>query len=140
MHCFTKSVKYLVRGDPLQATSLCEYKAWGKKAKKHLQTALELQSQAGQSACIPAPHLVSVIVQLTIRRVRINTNSFAEDNQPFTRVFGHCHMSQWLPIAIKVYEQIHNEPLLTKKTYDGNEVWIVYNRGLFHSRPRAMPV
>ncbi|KAF5588518.1 hypothetical protein FPANT_6593 [Fusarium pseudoanthophilum] len=148
--CFGKCVKKLVRGEPLQATSLGEYNGWN-KVKKHLQTAMKLQCQTGHPACIPAPHLVSVIALLTIRRVRINTNSFAEDNQPFARLFGHCRMSQWLPIAIKFYEQMHNEPfilkivhninepILTKKNQDGNEVWVVYTSCPSTSGPRALP-
>lgn len=77
MLCFKRCVKKLVRGEPLQATSLDEYNGWN-KVKKHLQTAMDLQSRTGDSVCIPAPHLVSIIVLLTIRRVRIN--SLAEDN------------------------------------------------------------
>ncbi|KAG9504937.1 hypothetical protein J7337_004918 [Fusarium musae] len=76
MICFRKCVKELARGVPLQATSLGEYKRW-KKVKKHLDVAMELQSQTGHPACIPAPHLVSVIALLTIRRVRMNTEGFA---------------------------------------------------------------
>ncbi|KAL9569012.1 hypothetical protein ACKAV7_006879 [Fusarium commune] len=145
-----KCVKKLVRGEPLQAASMDEYKAW-KAVKKHLQTAMELQDQTGKPACIPAPHLVSVIVLLTIRHARINTNKFAEDNQPFMRLFGHYHMSQWLPIAIKFYEQMHNEPfileinqnanepVLDKKTQDGNEVWVVYASSPSPFGPHALP-
>ncbi|KAF5546790.1 hypothetical protein FMEXI_5481 [Fusarium mexicanum] len=121
------------------------------KVKKHLKTALELQSQTGYPSCIPAPHLVSVIVLLTIRRVRINTDRFAEDSQPFARLFGHCRMSQWLPIAIKFYEQIHNgpfilktvkgitEPMLTQLFQDDKMVSIIYTSGPSLPRLRALP-
>ncbi|RKL35921.1 hypothetical protein BFJ72_g8621 [Fusarium proliferatum] len=148
MLCFKRCVKKLVRGEPLQATSLDEYNGWN-KVKKHLQTAMDLQSRTWDSVCIPAPHLVSIIVLLTIRRVRIN--SLAEDNQPFARLFGHCHISRWLPIAIKFYEDMHNEPfilrlsrntiepILTKKTCDDNEVWVVWTSDPSPSGPRALP-
>ncbi|KAF5565627.1 hypothetical protein FNAPI_1555 [Fusarium napiforme] len=148
--CFRKCVKTLVRGEPLQATSLSEYKGW-KKVKKHLQTAIELQSQFGHHPCIPAPHLVSVIVVLTIRRLRINTDRFAEDNQTFARLFGHCRMSQWLPIAIKFNEQMCNEPFLLRtvqgvsepelisQSQGDNDAWVVLISGPSPSGPRALP-
>ncbi|CVK99248.1 uncharacterized protein FMAN_02125 [Fusarium mangiferae] len=113
--------------------------------------AVELQEQTGQPACIPAPHLVSVIVLLTIRRARINTDRFAKKNQPFARLFRHCQMAQWLPIAVKYYEQMHNEsfilktnqntkkPVITQKTQDGHEVWVVYTSGHSPSGPRTLP-
>ncbi|KAF5656128.1 hypothetical protein FCIRC_13766 [Fusarium circinatum] len=150
MICFRKCVKTLVHGEPLQATSLSEYKGW-KKVKRHLQTAIELQSQFGYPPCIPAPHLVSVIVVLTIRRLRIDTDRFAEDNQPFTRLFGHCHMSQWLPIAIKFNEQMRNEPFLLRtvqsinepelisQSWGDNDVWVVLTSDPSPSGSRALP-
>ncbi|KAF5689073.1 hypothetical protein FDENT_4576 [Fusarium denticulatum] len=150
MICFRKCVKTLVHGEPLQATSLSEYKGW-KKVKKHLQTAIEPQSQFGHPPCIPAPHLVSAIAVLTIRRLRINTDRFAEDNQSFTRLFGHCRMFQWLPIAIKFCEQMHNEPFLLRtvqginepelisQSQDDNDVWVVLTSGPSPSGPRALP-
>jgi hypothetical protein len=150
MSCFRKCVKKLARGKPLKATSLDEYDGWN-NVKKHLKTAMELQSQTQHPTCIPAPHLVTIIALLTIRRVRINTNSFAEDNQPFASLFGHCRMSQWLPIAIKFYEQMHDkpfilrtsrrtiEPILAKKICNGNEFWVVSTNSPSPSGPRALP-
>ncbi|CCT63580.1 uncharacterized protein FFUJ_05274 [Fusarium fujikuroi IMI 58289] len=57
MLCFKRCVKKLVRGEPLQARSLDEYKGWN-KVKKHPLTIMHLQSQTGDLACTPAPHLV----------------------------------------------------------------------------------
>ncbi|KAF5973035.1 hypothetical protein FCOIX_8986 [Fusarium coicis] len=88
---------------------------------------------------------------LGILLVSQNLTWFAEDNQPFTRLFGHCRMSQWLPIAIKFNEQICSEPFLLRtvkginepelisQSQGDNDVWVVLTSGPSPSGPRALP-
>ncbi|KAF9774493.1 hypothetical protein IL306_007497 [Fusarium sp. DS 682] len=80
--CLNTCVLRLIHGKPLQASTMGEYKG-RKAARKYLQTVLQLQDQTAMPGCIPAPFLVSMVVALTIRQVRIETNKFMRENQSF---------------------------------------------------------
>ncbi|QGI90787.1 hypothetical protein CEK26_003856 [Fusarium fujikuroi] len=147
--CFDKCVERLARGKPFSASTIGDYKGW-KAVRKYVDLAVKLHRETLEAVCIPAPQLISMIVLLNIRQVRIGTDRFLSQNPLFFRLFGRYNISQWLPLAIKFYRRLRNdifiiendgslgEPQIRKKTISKNEVWIV-SANLSVDNPRILP-
>ncbi|KAG5789484.1 hypothetical protein H9Q69_011448 [Fusarium xylarioides] len=134
--CFQKCVTRLIHGKPFSASTVGDFKG-RKSARRYVEAAAKLHADTSESVCIPAPQLVSMIVLLTIRKVRIGIDRFLSQNPVFFQLFGRFNMSQWLSLAIKFYCRLQNDifvirndeslgqPQLHKKTLMNKEVWVV---------------
>ncbi|KAF5709679.1 hypothetical protein FGLOB1_5841 [Fusarium globosum] len=113
-----KCVERLIRGKLFSASTIGDYKGW-KSVRKYVDLDVKLHHETLDTVCIPAPQLVSMI------------------NPLFFRLSGRHDISQWLPMAIKVYRRLRGdafiiendgslgEPQIRKKTINKNEVWIM---------------